>query len=168
MTRKDHRDLTILENVFRESSISQRDLAKKTGLSLGLINALMKTFIQDGLIAVSHLNKKKVKYQLTPKGVLLLTHRNYQQTMEALRTCALFRQNVESLVKDLKSSGVERVSLHGDGEIRDFVISLLKDSATEHHLEHGDDSKAVILNLTPDTPKDLKGRVVNLMERISC
>jgi EPS-associated MarR family transcriptional regulator len=55
-----------------DSSASQRQIAKKTGLSLGKVNYCLKALIEIGFVKIDNFSKsnKKINYVyiLTPKG----------------------------------------------------------------------------------------------------
>ena len=58
--------------------ISQRQLAKATGISIGVVNAVLRKMIETGFIKVKAFNKKNLRYHLTPKGLIELARRSYQ------------------------------------------------------------------------------------------
>jgi EPS-associated MarR family transcriptional regulator len=62
-----------LRELSTEGTVSQRDLSKKVGLSLGSVNYIMKELIQRGYVKAqrfknSH-NKAAYIYVLTPEGI---------------------------------------------------------------------------------------------------
>jgi EPS-associated MarR family transcriptional regulator len=62
-----------LRELSAEGTISQRDLSKKVGLSLGSVNYIMKELIKSGYVKAqrfknSH-NKAAYIYLLTPEGI---------------------------------------------------------------------------------------------------
>lgn len=172
MNNHGDREISLLQNVMKESFASQRDLAKQTGLSLGLINFLFKNFIKDGLIQVFPLSKKKVRYQLTPQGLTLLTRRNYQQTVRTIRTYQNLKKNLVTLLKALEEAGFECFSIYGDGELRDLVEMTIREHFDHSKIRSIDDpqnnSRTVVLNATMDYGplSNGQGEVINVLERI--
>jgi len=63
----------ILKRLESEPEISQRELAKEMGISLGKMNYCLKALVEKGLVKVNNFrnsqNKKGYVYLLTPKGV---------------------------------------------------------------------------------------------------
>ena len=63
----------ILKELEQDPSMSQRDLAKRLGISLGKVNFCLKALIEKGLIKADNFknntNKVKYLYLLTPKGI---------------------------------------------------------------------------------------------------
>lgn len=68
---EDHLD--ILHHIHIDSTLSQRNIAKKTGLSIGKVNYIIKSLLDIGFIKIGNFNKstKKINYLyvLTPKGL---------------------------------------------------------------------------------------------------
>lgn len=63
----------ILKELEANPEISQRELAKELGISLGKVNFCIQALIEKGLIKVKNFknsqNKKAYIYCLTPKGI---------------------------------------------------------------------------------------------------
>ena len=63
----------ILKELEKKPNMSQRELAKRLGISLGKANFCLKSLIDKGLIKAenfkSNTNKVKYLYLLTPKGI---------------------------------------------------------------------------------------------------
>ena len=68
---EDHLD--ILHYIQNESALSQRQMSKKTGLSIGKVNYILKSLLDIGYIKIDNFNKSSKKinylYVLTPKGI---------------------------------------------------------------------------------------------------
>ena len=68
---EDH--LELLHIIHNNSSASQRQIAQKTGLSIGKVNYCLKALIDIGYIKIHNFNKstQKMKYVyiLTPNGI---------------------------------------------------------------------------------------------------
>ena len=65
--------LRILRELQNEPSLSQRDLAKVLGVSLGKTNYCLRALVEKGLVKVENFrksgNKLAYAYQLTPRGI---------------------------------------------------------------------------------------------------
>ncbi|MBC7189882.1 winged helix-turn-helix transcriptional regulator, partial [Candidatus Aerophobetes bacterium] len=64
----DEISLRILEHIHESPSITQRDLASKLGIALGLTNSYIKRLYKKGYIKIKNLTGKRIIYMLTPKG----------------------------------------------------------------------------------------------------
>lgn len=65
--------LDLMHHIQNDTNASQREIAEKTGISIGKVNYCLKALIDIGFIKVQNFNNssKKIKYAyiLTPKGV---------------------------------------------------------------------------------------------------
>ena len=65
----------LLRKISFKSSLSQREMAKDLGFSLGKLNYCVRALNQKGIIKIQHLKKRKdkinyvKKYVLTKKGI---------------------------------------------------------------------------------------------------
>ena len=65
--------LRILRELENDPGLSQRDLAKSLGVSLGKTNYCLRALVEKGLVKVENFrksgNKLAYAYQLTPRGI---------------------------------------------------------------------------------------------------
>jgi len=66
-------NFNILRMILKNSKISQREMSKELGISLGKINFCLKGLKEKGFIKINNFKKNKNKlnymYLLTPKGI---------------------------------------------------------------------------------------------------
>jgi EPS-associated MarR family transcriptional regulator len=66
--------LDLLHLIEGDSNISQRELARKSGMSLGKVNHCIKALVNIGYIKISNFknsdNKLNYLYLLTPSGII--------------------------------------------------------------------------------------------------
>ncbi len=69
---EDHIDL--IHCIEKDANASQREIAKKTGLSIGKVNYCIKALIDIGFIKINNFTNSNRKleyaYILTPKGIV--------------------------------------------------------------------------------------------------
>tara|TARA_E500000178_G_C16867551_1_gene682720 strand:+ start:143 stop:448 length:306 start_codon:yes stop_codon:yes gene_type:complete len=66
--------LEVLRKIQKNPDLTQRELAKDLGFSLGKLNYCLKALIQKGMVKINNFRSKKqktqyIKYVLTPKGI---------------------------------------------------------------------------------------------------
>ncbi|MHB8110069.1 MAG: MarR family EPS-associated transcriptional regulator [Syntrophorhabdaceae bacterium] len=88
-----------LRELSEEKQISQRDLSKKIGLSLGSVNFILKELIKKGFVKAQRFknsnNKAAYIYILTPQGI--------QEKMELTQYfLQLKREEYERLKKEIE------------------------------------------------------------------
>jgi len=171
MDQLTEKEVLILDQVLRRSKSSQRDLSKKTGISLGLINVILKKLLKTGMIKVSQLNKRKMEYLLTPEGFMEASRKVYRKTAETIRNYRSIESSISELLKKLHASGYDYFSIHGDGELKELLETTfyrcLEEVPVTLGSDHRTDPRAVILNITPDQlPPHIKGTVIQVLDRI--
>jgi DNA-binding MarR family transcriptional regulator len=66
--RKEALTLEILEAIDERSDVTQRGLARHTGVALGLANSYLKRCVRKGLVKIQQAPANRYLYYLTPKG----------------------------------------------------------------------------------------------------
>jgi len=85
--------LELLGHIEQRSDISQRHLAAKLGIALGLTNSYLKRCARKGFVKIKEVPANRYLYYLTPKGFA----EKSRLTAQFLTTCLTFyRQAAES------------------------------------------------------------------------
>ncbi len=69
MKSEKFRDLELLQELTKNPSVTQRDVGKRMGLALGLVNLRLHRLANQGFIEIVDLEKKRTCYRLTPEGI---------------------------------------------------------------------------------------------------
>ena len=132
MNSSESQTLAVLEAIERDSNLSQRDLARITGLNVAKVNFLIKRFAEKGLVKLQNVsrnpNKLRYLYILSPQGVSEKTRLAYKFMFRTLREYQRIRESVHRKMTSLHEEGVERVVLFGDNELTSIVVDVLKET----------------------------------------
>lgn len=110
----DRQTLAVLETMEQSSEATQRQIASQTGISLGLVNAIVKDLAKRGMIKIRQVPRRRLLYYLTPHGfaeksaLLLRVLRTVQHDYQQIRA-QLFRQ-----ASGMKEKGICELAIHGD------------------------------------------------------
>src|SRR5262249_51175482 len=63
------RQLQLLEAVQEDSRVTQRGLATKLGIALGLTNIYLKRLVRKGYIKCVNVQSNRLTYLITPRGI---------------------------------------------------------------------------------------------------
>lgn len=63
------KEYILLNEIEKNENITQRELSKKTQLSLGSVNILLNKMARNGLIKIKQIPMNRVVYMLTPAGI---------------------------------------------------------------------------------------------------
>jgi EPS-associated MarR family transcriptional regulator len=93
-----------LRELARDSSLTQRSLSEKIGLSLGRVNYIVNALIDKGYIKAERFKNSKNKmaytYILTPKGVTEKIMQTQAFLARKSQEFELLRQEIEMLKRD--------------------------------------------------------------------
>jgi len=127
----DYRSFQLLDEISRNEEQTQRDLSKKLGLALGLINSYIKNLASKGYITVSAIPKSRYKYYLTPHGFAEKTRLAYQHLQNFTNLYRVARKDFRILFNELKQLKVEKVAFCGVDEITEIAYLSLKEAELE-------------------------------------
>jgi len=93
---------TLLKTLENNPGLSQRDLAKRLGVSLGKVNFCLKALIEKGCLKVNNFrnsgNKLAYAYLLTPQGV----EQKARMTVEFLQIKMYEYERLRAEIDELK------------------------------------------------------------------
>jgi DNA-binding MarR family transcriptional regulator len=131
MNPVDMRTLHLLEEIEKNHSPSQRQLARHLDISLGLVNSFIKRLAHKGYFKVTHVPKNRVRYILTPKGVAEKSRLTYEYIKLSYVFFKDARKKMQKLMKDLESQGVKRVIFFGATELAEIAYLSLQNTNIE-------------------------------------
>lgn len=98
------KEYKLLSFLLNEEFTSQRQIARGTGLSLGMVNILIKRMINKGLVKIEHINARSLRYILTPKGLLEKTKLTYKYVKNSYDYLTKVSYAVEEIAQTLQSN----------------------------------------------------------------
>lgn len=104
---------SLLKTLENNPSLSQRDLAKHLGVSLGKINYCLNALIEKGCLKVNNFrnsnNKLAYAYLLTPKGVEQRARMTVEFLQIKMHEYEKLRSEIEELKFEAEQKGLLRV-----------------------------------------------------------
>ena len=125
-----HRDLRLLEAVHEDSRVTQRGLAGKLGIALGLANIYLKRMIHKGYIKVVNVQPNRISYLITPRGIAEKARLTYEFMDYSLHLYGEVRQHLREAMQDCAAAG-KRVAIYGSGEAAELAYLSLKESGLD-------------------------------------
>lgn len=121
------KELEILQQIQYNRHITQRDLSRSTGLSLGTVNLLIKNMIKKGLIRIEKLSPKKMCYILTPEGMAEKIAKTYQYMVKSYTAISQMQKIIALLIEKQKEKGIDIIYLYGEeNEVYKLIEMVLK------------------------------------------
>ena len=111
----------LLDNVAGQEAPNQRALARKLGISVGLVNALVHRAVRKGLIKIKQVPARRYAYYLTPKGFTEKSRLVAEYLDRSLTFFRTARQEYSDVFAGCASAGHERIVLCGAGELAEIA-----------------------------------------------
>lgn len=123
-------DRRLLEAIEENPDTTQAGLAAQLGVAVGSINWYLKRLIRKGYVKVTHLQRRKLKYFVTPQGLAVKARLTSQYMEASLRVYRQLREAAQEIVAELQQAGHEVVHVEGGGEAQE----ILRLTCLEHRL----------------------------------
>ena len=122
-----YRELRLLEEVDSSPDLSQRLLARRLGIALGVVNLLIRRLASKGHIKVTHLSWRRWVYVVTPRGMA----RKLQLTLAYIDRFLDHYRRVRRILRDdfskLPLNRESRVAIVGTSDLAELAFLALRD-----------------------------------------
>lgn len=123
--------LELLSAIDREENISQRSLAARLGIAVGMANALVKRCVQKGWLKMQAVPARRYKYYVTPKGLKEKTSLVADYVNLSLSFFRVARQDFEAALREAQQKGYKYVCFVGAGELAEIAMLAVQDTTLE-------------------------------------
>ena len=127
MDLQGQRDLQLLNEVEQDAGVTQRSLATKLGVALGLTNLYLKRLAHKGYIKITTIPSHRIKYLLTPRGMAEKSRLTYQYMQYSLSYYREMRQRLKQVLAELSQAGAKRIVVYGTGELAELAYLTLRE-----------------------------------------
>lgn len=114
------RDLEILEHIETDPDTTQAELASQLEVAVGTINWHLKRLIEKGYVKVSRLERKKLKYIITPEGIALRARLTVDYIQNSFNLYRIVRQRAIRALDEARAAGYNRVQIEGIGDVAEI------------------------------------------------
>ena len=104
-------EYTLLSEIAQDPLVTQAGLSSRLGIAVGSVNWYIKRLIQRGWIKVSHMDRTRLKYDLTSRGMKVLTQRAVLYARDSLKVYRQLRMRALEVVDELKDRGIKEGGL---------------------------------------------------------
>ncbi|MEA3494395.1 MAG: winged helix-turn-helix transcriptional regulator [Candidatus Margulisiibacteriota bacterium] len=153
-------ELKVIEEISREKGLTQRDLSKKTQLSLGAVNVILKRLVKRGIL-------KAADYSVTPKGFAAKAKHSYNYILKTVSLVKLVKGEIGKIVLEEYNRGQKKFVILGDDDLADIIELALKgfDYKRVTSVKAIEDKSALVL-LSDKSSKSNGFRALNIAERL--
>ena len=117
---QNHNLKTLLE-LKTDPSLSQRSLAHRLNISLGLTNTIIKNLIHRGWIKVQKMTGRKILYLITPEGMANVSRLMYNRFQETLHYYHYTKDLLTAYLMKLYQQGEKTINIYGTGQLAEIT-----------------------------------------------
>jgi DNA-binding MarR family transcriptional regulator len=114
-------DLEILNHIEENPDTTQADLATQLGVAVGSVNWYIKRLINKGYVKVAQMQRRRLRYLLTPKGVAEKARLTKEFMQMSLHWYRVTREASKQFLDEVKQAGYDSVCIKGDGDLAEIV-----------------------------------------------
>jgi DNA-binding MarR family transcriptional regulator len=122
------RSLQLLSEISGEEPLSQRELSRRLGIAVGLVNSYLKNLVSKGFVRVKNFPSNRYAYLLTPQGLAEKSRLAYQHLSYFTSLYTVARQDYLDLFRRLEESGVREVAFCGVDEVAEVAYLSLQET----------------------------------------
>lgn len=115
-----HELKTLLE-IKENSSVTQRSLAHRLNISLGLTNAIIKNLIHRGWLKAKKDTGRKLLYIITPEGMANVSRLMYNRFQETLHYYHYTKDLLTAYLMKLYLQGEKTLNICGTGQLAEIT-----------------------------------------------
>ncbi|MCH7588641.1 MAG: winged helix-turn-helix transcriptional regulator [Chloroflexi bacterium] len=148
--RESTRELGLLEEIERDPDTTQASMADKLGVAVGTVNWHLKRLIAKGYVKVKRAERKKLRYIITPEGILLRANLTMAYIENSMNLYRQTRKQALEVLKSARKKGYEKVMIAGEGDIAD-VCRLTSLEQGFPVVQKADDGKVAVIKIGGST-----------------
>lgn len=122
MDSQSERELQILEYLEHNPDTTQADLAVRLGVAVGSVNWYLKRLINKGYVKVRQMQRRRLRYLITPKGVAEKARLTQAYMQASFRIYRETRSQARRLLAQVMEAGYDTVRVEGDGDLAEVCL----------------------------------------------
>ena len=125
------RSFLLMSELENGETISQREIAGRLNIALGLVNSYLKNLVQKGYVTVKAYPRNRYAYLLTPKGFAEKSRLAFQHLSNFNKLYQVSRQESLALFNSLRKQGRKKVSFCGLDHLTEIFYLSLQEAGLE-------------------------------------
>jgi DNA-binding MarR family transcriptional regulator len=123
-----YRSLLLLSEITGDEPLSQREISRRLGIAVGLVNSYLKNLVAKGYVRVKNFPSNRYAYLLTPQGLAEKSRLAYQHLSYFTSLYTVARQDYLELFRRLEGTGVSEVAFCGVDEVAEVAYLSLQET----------------------------------------
>jgi len=141
------RAFLLLSELENGEQISQREIAGRLGIALGLVNSYLKSLAAKGFVTVKAMPRNRYAYLLTPKGFAEKSRLAFQHLSNFNKLYRVTRQDSLELFIRLRRQGIKSVSFCGIDDLTEFAYLSMQEANLKLAVVMDETSPSYFLNI---------------------
>jgi predicted transcriptional regulator len=133
----------LLNEIGQDPMVTQARLSNQLGIAVGSVNWYIKRLIHRGWVKVSHLDRTRLKYDLTKEGMAVFTQRALLYARDSLKVYSDYRKKAKTLVAELQQRDIKQIYLEGEDE--DEILDILRLTCIEAGIHISEANRRVVI-----------------------
>lgn len=126
-----YRSLLLMSEIAKEEPLSQRELSRRLGIALGLVNSYLRNLTAKGYVKIKTFPRNRYGYLLTPQGIAEKSRLAYRHLSYFTNLYKITRQDYLALFRSLEATGVKKVFFCGVDEVAEIAFLSLRETGLE-------------------------------------
>jgi DNA-binding MarR family transcriptional regulator len=122
------RSFLLMSELESGEPVTQREIAGRLGIALGLVNSYLKTLAAKGFVTVKAMPRNRFAYLLTPKGFAEKSRLAFQHLSNFNKLYRITRQDSLARFQSMRERGVERVAFCGLDDLTEIAYLSLREA----------------------------------------
>lgn len=118
----------ILEEIEKNPALSQREISRRVGVSLGMTNLLIQRMAAKAWLKVRTVPGRRLLYAVTPRGVAEKLRKAHDFIRLSLRYYGEMRRSVADRIREAGPAR-PRVAVFGSGEMEGIVAEAVREAS---------------------------------------
>lgn len=111
------KEFAVIREISSSHKPTQRLIAQRIGISLGLTNLIIKRLMKRGYIKIQEAPPRTIIYSLTPKGLSEKANKYYQFTLKTVNLIKTIKENISDIINKEYKLGARNFVISGSGEL---------------------------------------------------
>ena len=157
----------VLEILNKDNNLTQRHIAKKAGISLGLTNIIIRRLVKKGFLKIKNMNRKSILYNLTPKALIEKSYRTYHYFEKTVKDVVKIREKIQDEIIKRNNICVSDIIIIGNNEISEIARWAIQEMKLKYTIvntfpgnKSADSSHTLIINCERNVIKN--GNIINI------
>lgn len=126
-----YRSFLLMEEIAKEEPLSQRELASRLGIALGLVNSYLKNLVAKGYVRIKTFPRNRYAYLLTPQGITEKSRLAYQHLNYFTNLYRIARRDYLHQFRALEADGIRKLIFCGVDEVAEIAYLSLRETGIE-------------------------------------